>query len=222
MTTIQPPAWKNKTRKELFRKQTDGTQQQSPEETDMLEVFERAMEPPDLRPRSLTSNDVDEEQSFICHKECKLIRNKVTGVRALNTPGFSDTSSKKDSTVYQENLQIFHWIVHKQADPSKNLKIQIILYFLPYSGVPKKADGILQEEIKMMHYFFGMGVFSCMVIIATQQEKRCQTVEFTDSDCELVGKVFGEAAQSLAGTSLQVHQWFILDLMNPTMMSYQG
>ena len=167
----------------------------------MLEVFEKALEQSDLGPRFLTSDDVGKEQRILSvTKKCKLIGNKVTGVRALDTPGFSDTSSKKDHTVYQENLQIFRWIVHKQVDPSKNLRICRILYFLPYRGVPEKADGILQEEIKVMHYFFGMDVFSCMVIIATQ-EKRCQSIEFTDNDCELVSQVFGEAVEAVTGSN---------------------
>ena len=166
----------------------------------MLEVFEKALEQSDLGPRFLTSDDVGKEQRILSvTKKCKLIGNKATGVRALDTPGFSDTSSKKDRTVYQENPKIFRWIVHKQADPSKNLRICRILYFLPYRG-SEKADGVLQEEIKVMHYFFGMNVFSCMVIIATQ-EKRCQSIEFTDNDCELVSHVFGEAVEAVTDSN---------------------
>ena len=41
-----------------------------------------------------------------------------------------------------------------------------------------------------------MDVFSCMVIIATQ-EKQCQSIEFTDSDCESVRKVFSEAVEAV-------------------------
>ena len=94
--------------------------------------------------------------------------NRETMIRVLDTPGFSPSMLEADVTAYKANLQIFRWIVREQLDPKKNMAVQRLLYFLPNRGVPEKADATLQEELKVMYYFFGTAVFNNMVIIATQ------------------------------------------------------
>ena len=132
-------------------------------------------------------------------KECELASNEILDVRVLDTPGFSCTESLKNNvTVYEANLQIFRWIVREQLDPAKNMAVKRILYFFPQRGVFKKADGVLQEELKVMYHFFGSAVFDCMVLIATRDED-CQAVPFTDAHCANAQKVFGTAIELVTG-----------------------
>ena len=44
---------------------------------------------------------------------CKLVANSTSGVRVLDTPGFSETRHSSAS-LYEGNLQIFRWIVREQ------------------------------------------------------------------------------------------------------------
>ena len=149
----------------------------------------------------LTSDHVDEfeEEILSVTKECELVANEISGVRVLDTPGFSCTYSLQNHvTVYEANLQIFRWIVREQLDPIKNMAAKRILYFFPYRGVPKRADGVLQEELKLMHHFFGPAVFNCMVLITTRDED-CQAVPFTDVNRAKVQTLFCTALKLVTG-----------------------
>ena len=147
----------------------------------------------------MTSDHVDEEEEILSvTKECELVANEISGVRVLDTPGFSGTDSKQHVTVYEANLQIFRWIVREQLDPTKKMAAKRILYFIPQRGVPKKADGVLQEELKVMYHFFGPTVFHCMVLIATLEEE-FQTFPFTDAHCAKVQNVFSKAITLVTG-----------------------
>ena len=143
--------------------------------------------------------DEDDEAYLSVTKECELVANEISGVRILDTPGFSCTESlQKNVTVYEANLQIFRWIVREQLDPAKSMAVKRILYFIPSRDVPEKADGVLQEELKVMYHFFGPDVFNCMVLIATRN-KACQLVLFTDADCAKVQRVFSKAIRLVTG-----------------------
>ena len=141
----------------------------------------------------LTSDHVDEEEGmYSVTKECELVANEISGVRVLDTPGFSSTDSKQTVSVYEANLQIFRWIVREQLDPTKKMEAKRILYFFPKRGVPKKADGVLQEELKVMYHFFGSAVFNCMVLIVTRDDES-QALRFTDDNYAKVRNVFCKA-----------------------------
>ena len=63
------------------------------------------------------------------------------------------------------NLQGFRWIL--QAQRAHDLRFSRVIYFFPIRGPPERADGHLQEEIKVMHGFFGQKIFDLMVVVVT-------------------------------------------------------
>ena len=95
----------------------------------------------------------------------ELVVNEETAVRVLDTQGFADTRKTSDLGLYKANLQCFRNIAREQAD--KNLQVRRVLYFFPQRGTPERVDGVLQEELKVMYYFFGEEIFKCMAIVAT-------------------------------------------------------
>ena len=124
-----------------------------------------------------------EQQQQSVTNSCKFVTNISTGVRVLDTPGFSDSTGLSASSLYEANLQIFRWIVREQRSKSNNMKIRRVVYFLPERGVPEKADRVIQDELKIMYHFFGASIFQCMVIIATNRNTvRHQKLVFNDDD----------------------------------------
>ena len=82
------------------------------------------------------------------------------------------------------------------------MKFARILYFLPVRGPLERADGVLQEEIKVMFGYFGRTIFKVMVIIATNYEDpRYQKLEFNDEDMKKTEGVFLTAVRTV--TELQ-------------------
>ena len=148
-----------------------------------------------------TSEDKDVEKDLAVTKECQLVANESTSfeaIRVLDTPGFH--TKKSGMTMYQANLQKFRWIVREQVDPDKNLAVKRLLYFLPDRSTDWKSDGIVQEELELMHYFFGTAVFSHMVAIATQaMNSKYQQFEFTPADEEIVRVKFHKAVKAVTG-----------------------
>ena len=119
---------------------------------------------------------------------CKLMSNEDTNIRVLDVPGFSDSGAlekimKKKLSVQQGNLQIVRWLVGVQESKKSQLKVRRIVYFLPERGALEKAHGTLQEELQVLHHFFGAKVFECMVIAATLQ-KKYQKYGFDEEDVE--------------------------------------
>lgn len=127
--------------------------------------------------------------------KCKLLANDDSNVRVLDVPGFSDsgalqkaTGSKK-ITVSEGNLQIIRWIVREQIQ--SQLKVRRIVYFLPVRGPPEKADGTMQEELKILYHYFGKEIFKCMVVVATNPSKeKYQKLGFDEGDCKQAKQVF--------------------------------
>ena len=130
-------------------------------------------------------------------KECQLCKND--GVRVLDTPGFADNKDTKEHGVFESNRQIFHSIVQEQE--KHNLQFSRVLYFLPTRGSLERADGVLQEEIKAMHVFFGDDIFNIMVLITTNHPKHQD--EFLEEDFEQTRCVFMKAFQTIIGKSLR-------------------
>ena len=120
------------------------------------------------------SNDSCMKKMLSVTKECELVANEETKVRVLDTPGFSDSGTIKNdpnATVHDANLGIFRGVVREHLDTRNNLKVRRMVYFLPDRGPMEKIDGTFQEELKVMHFFFGEAVFNCMVIVATNHPK---------------------------------------------------
>lgn len=97
----------------------------------------------------------------------------------LDVPGFADTDKAFEMGVVEANLELFRWILRIQVE--FQLSFDRVLYFYPQRGAPEKADGNIQEEIKIMNYFFGSALFESMVIIATNHPRK-QRFEFDEQD----------------------------------------
>ena len=137
---------------------------------------------------NMSEDDKRERRLRSTTDTCELKNNEETGVRVLDTPGFSDSLS---ASVYEGNLQIFRWIVREQRNRAKNLKIRRVLYFLPERGVPEKADKGIQDELKLICHFFGPEIFNCMVIIATnRKDKKYQRLGFDEDDSDNAQSLF--------------------------------
>ncbi len=105
---------------------------------------------------------------------CNVLSNEKTKIRVLNVPGFSDSGTLQRATrqrisVHDGNFQIVSWLVREQIQSM--LKVRRIVYFLPVRGPLEKADRVIQDEIKVLHHFFGKSVFDCMVVVATYPKK---------------------------------------------------
>ena len=132
-------------------------------------------------------------------KECKLLSNEHY-IRVLDTPGFADSAMTKEHGLMECNLQIFRWILREQEE--HDLAFCRVLYFLPNRGPPERAEGTLQEEIKVMYEFLGEDVFNIMVIIATNR-KKCQMVGFDREDISITERAFSAAYEKTTGKSLR-------------------
>ena len=100
---------------------------------------------------------------------CRLYSNEFTKVRVLDTPGFADSKQTKNVGVLKANLQVVRSILRCTGD--NGLAFRRVLYFLPQRGPQERADGTLQEELKLIHGFLGNGIFKIMVIVVTFYKK---------------------------------------------------
>ena len=133
-------------------------------------------------------------------KGFQLLSNVETRVRVLDTPGFSDSDLTKQYGVLGGNLRIIRSIIRSQV--SNSFKPRRILYFLPTRGAMTRADGGLQEEIKVMYEFFGSSLFGIMVIIATFDEEQSDSITFTDKQIGKTSRAFMDAYTAITGESL--------------------
>ena len=137
-----------------------------------------------------TADSVDDNQKmFAVTKQCDLLTNETTMVRVLDTPGLSNANDVS-AGIFSTNRQIFRGIVFNQL--MHKIAAKRLLYFLPVRGVPCKADGAMQEELKVMYHFFGPAVFDHMVLVATQ-DKEYQQYKFSDEQCGNIKKVLDAA-----------------------------
>ena len=100
--------------------------------------------------------------------ECVLMSNEATQIRVLDASGFSSIVTE-EQTMVRRNEEIVRSIgsVLRQLQ----LKIKCVVYFLPGRGPLEKADGAIQEELKILHHYFGKQIFECMVAAATISKK---------------------------------------------------
>ena len=116
--------------------------------------------------------------------DCVLLSNEKTRIRVLDVPGFHTSQSPHHSeqAANQDNLGIMRQILRIQA--LKQLHFRRILYFLPCRGPCERADSNFQEELKIMHHFFGRIIFDSMVVIATMHQRKSKLNAFAAEDFE--------------------------------------
>lgn len=143
--------------------------------------------------RFITADDVEESRrKFSITENCEVSINENIKLRVMDTPGFASSEMTRGVTVFESNLQIFRWIVREQLNPNVKMGAHRLLYFLPNRGPLRKADGSLQEELKVMYHFFGRSVFDNMVIVATQ-DLMYQDYPFTNEHLSQICDVFCKA-----------------------------
>ena len=134
-------------------------------------------------------------------QRCKVLSNEKNKDRVIDTRGFADTEHTRRDGVINGNLQSFRWIL--QAQKMYDLRFARVLYFLPNRGAPERADGTLQEEIKVMYSFFGKQIFDVMVVVVTNNKRpRYQEAGFTDDEFSETRKVFEYAFEQATGLTL--------------------
>jgi len=131
--------------------------------------------------------------------QCKLLSNEKN-VRVLDTPGFANDRLAKESGPLECNRRIFRWILQEQE--KHDLAFRRVLYFLPNRGPLERAEGALQEEIKVMYDFLGEAIFNIMVIIATNQKDEKYQIEFDEEDISTTKRVFTKAFETVTGQHL--------------------
>ena len=133
--------------------------------------------------------------------KCELLSNSETTTRVLDTPGFADTKETANHGVMASNLQLFRWILQEQD--KHGLAFRRVLYFLPFRTPPERAEGTLQEEIKVMYDFLGQDIFNIMVIIATNRKQHKYQVGYDADDISQTEEVFTTAFEKVTGQRLQ-------------------
>ena len=130
---------------------------------------------------------------------CKVLSNEIDKNRLLDTVGFADSELTAKYGVVQGNIQSFRRIL--QVQRQCELRFSRVVYFFPVRGPPRRADGTLQEEIKVMYDYFDTKIFDIMVVVATNDEK-CQGSEFTQEDIDRAEKVFITAFEKISQSRL--------------------
>ena len=135
-------------------------------------------------------------------KSCQIVINKTLGVTVLDVQGFADSEECNERGVYRANLQIVRNMIYAQA--GQDIKFHRVIYFLPCRRIPELADGNLQEELKVMHYFYGEEIFNRMVIIITNGYMDPGEIQLTEKILNHIKKVFLEAYKLATGSPLSL------------------
>ena len=128
-------------------------------------------------------------------KKCKVLSNG--NIRIMDTRGFADSEMTQKYGVIQGNLQSFRWIL--QAQRANDMRFYRVLYFFPQRGPPpERADGTLQEEIKVMHGYFGQRIFDIMIIIVTNNKRpHFQRAGYSEEDIKEIQGLFLSAFEKI-------------------------
>jgi energy-coupling factor transporter ATP-binding protein EcfA2 len=134
-------------------------------------------------------------------KTCKVLSNENTMIRVLDAPGFNDVDMTQAYGVTRGNSQCFRWIL--QALRQHDLRFSRILYLFPVRGLPERADGTIQEEIKVMHDCFGQRIFDLLVIAVTNNKReRYQQAGFLEDDLREIKEIFLGAYEAATESDL--------------------
>ncbi len=160
-------------------------------------------------------------------KDCVLLSNEKTKIRVLDVPGFhtsspSLTAAEAERTAKQENLRIMRHILRIQS--IKRLQFRRVLYFLPFrsgdSGI--KADSNLQEELRIMHHYFGRRIFDSMIAIATCPSQWSKLGAFTSMNETAARRVLNRAFQHVFGVlkNMNSDDILIADVPQPPILYF--
>ena len=116
-----------------------------------------------------------------CTRTTKVLSRREPNVTIIDTPGFASNTTLHDLGVYRANLALFRNLIKERRTTES--RVNRVVYFLPVRGVLERADGVLQEELKVMHHFFGNTIFASMVVVATFAKKH-QRYPFTEEDIQ--------------------------------------
>jgi energy-coupling factor transporter ATP-binding protein EcfA2 len=134
-------------------------------------------------------------------KACKVLSNENTMNRVLDAPGFTDVGLTYSYGVARGNQQCLRWVLQNQRQ--HDLRFARVVYFMPQRGIPERVQGTFQEEIKVLHDYFGEKIFNIMVIAVTNHKrKHYQEMAFTEDDLRQTMEVFLAAFKSITGTVL--------------------
>ena len=134
-------------------------------------------------------------------KTCDVLSNENTMTRVLDTVGFNNMELTQKYGVIKGNVQLFRWILQSQR--AHDLRFSRVLYFLPNRGPPERAEGTLQEEIKVMYGYFEQQIFDIMVIIVTNNKRdHYQLAGFSEGDMADTREVFLAAFEAATSTTL--------------------
>ena len=132
-------------------------------------------------------------------KTCKVLLNESNMTRVLDTMGFNTAIESYGSM--KSNVECLMQILEVQQ--AHDLRFSRALYFLPNRGPPERAEGTLQEEIKVMYGYFGQHIFDIMVIIVTNNKRdHYQLAGFSEGDMADTREVFLAAFEAVTSTTL--------------------
>lgn len=93
----------------------------------------------------------------------KVISNETTRLRVCDTQGFAQSGTK--TAVLLTNLELIRQVLFYRR--AFNLRFQCVLYFLPCRGSPERADGVLTNEIHILHHYFSNSIWERTVFVVT-------------------------------------------------------
>ena len=125
----------------------------------------------------------------------KVILNEETRVRVCDTPGFAQTGVNT-LPVIPANLELIRQVMFYQL--KLHLQFSLVLYFLPFRGPPERADGLLKDEITMLHHYFGKSIWERLVVVITipRRQKKEQYLSDYGDPVKDTRDVVREAVQS--------------------------
>ena len=162
-------------------------------------------------PEETFSNQQSASVRLDSTKTFELLCNDQIAVRVLDVPGFQpsaagcDHSGSENRSVDHNMFEIFHGITEKKMQ--ENLQICRVVYFLPSRGALEVADGRLKEELRALYTFFGLSVFKCMVIAATQNpklSKKAAFVQFDEEDMQSTRDTLHEALKDVISEEIVI------------------
>ena len=134
-------------------------------------------------------------------KGCEIVANKTLGISVLDVQGFADSDECKDVGVYRGNLEIIRKMMYAQA--GQGIKFNRVIYFLPCRHIPERADGNLQEELKVLYHFFGDEIFNRMIIVITKSYLDSGAdFELTQAMIDHIKRVFLQALRLATDSTL--------------------
>ena len=144
---------------------------------------------------SVAFTEAKEDEIHSITQTCEMITNSTLKVGVLDTPGFEgsyEISGDLGSTLYRRNHDIIANIFRAQY--YLNLVYFRVLYFIPVRKYLHTNDGILQNEINILYFYFGESIFQSMVIVLTNDPFDDYPVELTDvSRLNRTARVFKDA-----------------------------